>query len=265
MSVPCLSTHYPYFPIFRSPYEILITDCRRFGCPIRMFPFQLGTIVPQCQFFKRPKSEQRAAGKSVTFVGSQTNEYGERMPVYPEKPAMSAHKILHVSPPPRFVFAACDRARGRGRQMVEGDFQAGKTYQLYCNLHYDDRYKIVAREVPNGTTMNTNHVMNIYYQNGQPTDANRIRFVLTGETENGLLAKINLFGRDRMSILGWNGKFSSTAELAAPANRVIVRCYRSSEFEMVDVKSDFQAGKTYRLDCKMGDDKQMSAFIAEVM
>ncbi len=228
-------------------------------------PFDQALLSPNASFLNGQKVGSVPREKSVTFIGSQTNEYGERMPVYPEKPAMSAHKILHISPPPRFVFAACDGARGRGRQMVEGDFQAGKTYQLYCNLHYDDRYKIVAREVPNGTTMNTNHAMNIYYQNGQPNDANRIRFVSTGETESGLLAKINLFGRDRMSILGWNGKFSSTAELAAPANRVIVRCYRSSEFEMVDVKSDFQAGKTYRLDCKMGDDKQMSAFIAEVM
>ena len=227
-------------------------------------PFDQALLSPNASFLNGQKVNSVPREKSVTFVGSQTNEYGERMPVYPES-SRSAHKILHVSPPPQFIFAACDGARGRGRQMVEGDFQAGKTYQLYCNLHYDDRYKIVAREVPNGTTMNTNHVMNIYYQNGQPTDANRIRFVSTGAADSGFLEKIGLYWHDKMRILGWNGKLSGTAELAAPANRVIVHCYHPLKFEMVDVKSDFQAGKTYRLDCNMGDDKQMSAFIAEVM
>ena len=149
-------------------------------------PFDQALLSPNASFLNGQKVGSVPREKSVTFVGSQTNEYGERMPVYPES-SRSAHKILHVSPPPQFIFAACDGARGRGRQMVEGDFQAGKTYQLYCNLHYDDRYKIVAREVPNGTTMNTNHVMNIYYQNGQPTDANRIRFVSTGAADSGFI------------------------------------------------------------------------------
>lgn len=74
-----------------------------------------------------------------------------------------------------------------------------------------------------------------------------------------------LFLMTKLALPHRNGKLSGTAELAAPANRVIVHCYHPLKFEMVDVKSDFQAGKTYRLDCKMGDDKQMSAFIAEVM
>lgn len=172
-------------------------------------PFDQALLSPNASFLNGQKVGSVPREKSVTFVGSQTNEYGERMPVYPES-SRSAHKILHVSPPPQFIFAACDGARGRGRQMVEGDFQAGKTYQLYCNLHYDDRYKIVAREVPNGTTMNTNHVMNIYYQNGKPTDANRIRFVSTGRRTVAFWKKSVCIGTIRCVF--WAG----TANFQAP-------------------------------------------------
>lgn len=226
---------------------------------------------PEISILNGQKVDHISPEKSVTFVGSTTDEFNRNMPVYPHDPKGNAHKIIHISPPPEFIFATCEgtdynntvRITRTGHQLLQGSFQEGKTYQLYCNVQYDNSFEIVAREVPNGTSFSTSYAMDAYFKREHSNTSGRVRFIATGETKNGGFMGWGT-NPNTMNILGSDGKLSGTAELIAPVNRVIVSCKRNGRRKMVDIKYAFETGKTYRLDCREEANGEISAFIADV-
>lgn len=226
---------------------------------------------PEVNILNGQKVDHISPEKSVTFVGSTTDEFNRNMPVYPHVPQGNAHKIIHISPSPKYIFATCESTTydnmstttRTGHQLVTGSFQEGKTYQLYCNAQYDNSFEIVAREVPNGTSFLTSYAMDTYFKREHTNTSGRVRFIATGETKNGGFMGWGT-NPNTMNILGLDNKLSGTAELIAPVNRVIVSCKRNGRLRMVDIKYAFQTGKTYRLDCREDANGEISAFIADV-
>lgn len=227
-------------------------------------------LSPEASYLNGQAVKSVPKSQSITVVGSAYDETGNFMPSYP-MPKFKEHKIVHISPVPKFVGVACEheytQAVGhlrqnvtkRGSDLVQHDFQAGKTYMVFCNIQANNRFKIVAREVPDGTR----------YQSGwskpkhteQPTAANRVRFEITGKSSQNFW---RWAGGSYMAIRGWNGKFGETAELAAPINRVEVQCQMNREIINVPLTGDFQAGKTYRLGCHQNSNGLIEAHIAEI-
>lgn len=212
--------------------------------------------------------------QSITIVGSKLDESGNYMPSYPYVSA-NIHRIAHISPVPKSVYIRCESEYTQGNQRItkyattsaEHPFEAGKTYIAYCNLKGGNQYKVNIKEAPEGTTYQTKRNKIHSNTTDKPTEHNRVRFQITGKATD-VWYKIGwswVNSSGYMSIRGWDGKFADNVELAAPVDRVIVKCLRRQEEIIVPLVGQFSAGKTYRLDCRHNDKNQMEAYVAEII
>lgn len=212
-----------------------------------------------------PKSQ------SITVVGSMVDETGNYLPAYPYPMYKKAHKIVHLSPVPTNLTVRCEaesvnsgvhgglvRSKRYATTTVNYPFQAGKTYQIFCNLQIHNNYKVVVREVPDGTKFQT--VRSADFKTNQPNDSNRVRFEITGKSSRSFW---RLAGNEYMAVRNWDGKLGETAELAAPLNSVTVECQTSRDRITVPLTGNFQAGKTYRLACRKNAQGLVEAYVAE--
>ena len=226
-------------------------------------------LNPEASYLNGKKVQSVPKEQSITVVGSAYDESGNMMPSYPT-PRIKEHKIVHLSPVPQSVFVACEieytksaghlsqNVKKYGYGMAMAEFQAGKTYMVFCNIQTNNRFNVVAREVPDGTSYQS--AWSKPKTTEKPTDANRVRFEITGKSSQSLWRWADKL---YMSIRSWDGKFGETAELAAPVNRVDVQCQMHGEVLNVPLIEHFQAGKTYRLACRKNDAGLMEAYIAD--
>ena len=225
-------------------------------------------FFPEASYFNNQKVNQ-VGDNSITFVGSYYDEWGNIMPSFPA-PKMDAHKIAHVSPAPKSVWVQCEKisstsdnirtvtTTSHGLERAVGDFQAGKTYRVVCNLQAGNHFQVKALEVPNGSVYRT--ARNADFSTPKPDDANRVRFEITGKSSQNFW---RLAGNSYMSVRNWNGKFTDKAELAAPVHQVAVECQINREVIIVPLSGDFQPGKTYRLACRQNPEGFFEAYVAE--
>lgn len=206
------------------------------------------------------------------MVGSYQDELGNSMDAYPA-PQFKAHKIAHIYPVPNEVFVECydytSQAIGNrtistkkmGMGYAKTDFQAGKTYMVFCNIQANNRYMVSVKEVPNGTGFGNKTYHDKQKQSAAPTDANRVRFVISGDKSSQNFWRLPSRSKFFMSIRNWDGKLGESAELAAPVDKVEVECEHREEKVIVPLVGNFQAGKTYKLGCRADSQGKFEAYV----
>lgn len=226
-------------------------------------------MYPEASYVNGEEVKHIDKHQSVTIIGSDYDEYGNVFAAYPSIKGNS-HKKIYMTPPPKMVFVQCFRqyytsagqsgyyhhtVHGNGFATIKNGFQTNKTYQVYCNRNLST-YIVGVKEVHKNAKFNNSRTV----KTEKPTDNNRINFVSTGKK----LSLINLYlASSGMGIRNWDGKILYHAELAAPVDRVFVRCRINRKALMVDIKHHFEAGKTYRLACRLTKNNKMEAFVAE--
>lgn len=228
-------------------------------------------LQPEASYLNHQKVSSVPKSQSITVVGSYHDEMGNAFPAYPQ-PADKAHKIVHLSPVPQQVYVVCEhkylQAAGqssqnvteRGRGYAKGNFEAGKTYMVFCNRQANKQFQIVAREVPDGTKYRGAWSSEHSSKGSKPTDNNRVRFIITGKSSRSFWRWV---GNDYMAIQNWDGSFGETAELAAPIEYVKVECQSGADKIVVPLKAAFQVGKTYQLACRKNSQNLLEAYIVQ--
>lgn len=227
-------------------------------------------LNPEASYVNRQKVTAIPAGQGITVVGSYQDEMGNSMEAYPS-PALKAHKIVHIYPVPNEVFVECHKESSNyinnqqiktqktGMGYAKTDFQAGKTYMVFCNIQANNRYNISVKEVPNGTGYGTSSYHRKQKQSAQPTDVNRVRFVIS--TKKSSTDFLRWEGGTYMAIRNWDGKLGKEAELATPVSSVEVECQSNRQTILVPLKGNFQAGKTYKLGCRTDSQGKFEAYV----
>ncbi|WP_274584695.1 hypothetical protein V6667_07855 [Neisseria leonii] len=110
-------------------------------------------LQPEASYLNRQTVASVPKSQSVTVVGSVFDESGNWMPSYP-MPAYKEHKTVHIAPVPKSVPVACEQeytetvghlrrnVTKRGSGLLQYDFQAGRTYMVFCNIQAGDRFEI---------------------------------------------------------------------------------------------------------------------------
>lgn len=227
-------------------------------------------LNPEASYVNRQKVTAIPAGQGITVVGSYQDEMGNSMEAYPA-PELKAHKIVHIYPVPSQVFVECHKENSHyvGSQLVttqktgmgyaKTNFQAGKTYMVFCNIQAGNRYHISVKEVPNGTRFGNRAYHDKKKQSAAPTDANRVRFTIS--TKKSSQDWTRLAGGNYMAIRNWDGKLGREAELALPIEKVEVECQSRRQTVIVPLVGKFQAGKTYQLGCRTDSQGKFEAYV----